>query len=415
MVRRRKTTDDILARINFPLFTVQILSPRYVIVGGGGGTAKTGIANGFEIFELSHDGSKFIAEEVTRHETGGNVVMYCSTFTDNKRSYVVAGQEDHCQLYYVNSELVSEDEVETIEHMSEGRQRKAKDKTDRNKNLKKKLKFVMKPGDSVQTDFDGSEPLSRVARISPNGKLMATGGTDGPIKLWKFPSLQPSGVLKAHQKEIDDIDFSQHGNFLVSVAKDGLAILWDCVKGKEHSRLTWKQPEGSKYLYKRCRFGVIEGEDKKCALYTITNPSGVAKRQKSYLQQWLPDDGLLKKVAEFDECLSALAVRDDGRFLAVGTMFSGSVSIYACFSLQPLLNIAGAHSMFVTGLEFFPVLKESRTICSVAEAAVLSISVDNHVCIHTLPYRRTMPLWVGIVILIFTLFLSFTFCSYIGL
>ncbi|XP_023013950.2 guanine nucleotide-exchange factor SEC12 [Leptinotarsa decemlineata] len=414
MVRRKKNVDDILARINFPLFTVQILSPRYVIVGGGGGIAKTGIANGFEIFELSHDGSKFIAEEVTRHETGGNVVMYCSTFTDNKRSYVVAGQEDHCQLYHVNSELVSE-EVENIDHNSpETRQRKPQ-KTDRNKNLKKSLKFVMKPSDSIQTDFIGAEPLSRVARIHHNGKLMATGGTDGHIRLWKFPSLQPLTVLKAHEKEIDDIDFSQFGNFLITVAKDGLGILWDCIKGKEYSRLNWKQPEGSKYLYKRCRFGVIEGEDKKSALYTISNPTGVAKKQKSYLQQWLPEDGLLKKVAEFDECLSALAVRDDGRFVAVGTMFSGSVLIYASFSLQPMLNIVGAHSMFVTGLEFFPVLNESRTVCSVAEAAVLSISVDNHVCIHTLPYRRTMPLWVGILILIFTLFLSFTFCSYIGL
>lgn len=43
--------------------------------------------------------------------------------------------------------------------------------------------------------------------------------------------------------------------------------------------------------------------------------------------------------------------------------------------------------MFVTGLEFLPV-SENHTVTSVAEAAVLSISVDNHVCIHTLPYRR---------------------------
>lgn len=45
--------------------------------------------------------------------------------------------------------------------------------------------------------------------------------------------------------------------------------------------------------------------------------------------------------------------------------------------------------MFVTGLEFLPASleNENHTVCSIAEAAVLSISVDNHVCIHTLPYR----------------------------
>ncbi|VEN33564.1 unnamed protein product [Callosobruchus maculatus] len=419
MAPNRKNIEDILARVNFPLYTVQLLTPRHVIVGGGGGTSKTGVANGFEIFELSHNGRKFLAEEVTRHETGGNVVMNCSTYSDNRHTYLVAGQESHCQLYNVNSVLVKEQKVVENGLNSDLKQRKpkAKEKTDANENVQKKLKFVITPADSVQTDFQQPEPLCRVVRMHHNGKLLATGGTDGKIKLWKFPGLEPLVTLKAHEKEIDDIDFSKYDNYLCTIAKDGLAIIWDAVKGKQLRKLSWKQPNGSKYLYKRCRFGVIEGANQKCAVYTLTNPTGLAKRQKAYLQQWLPEDGLLKKVAEFDESVSALAVRDDGRFLAVGTMFSGSVSIYAAFSLQRILNVPGAHSMFVTGLEFLPASQENEnhTVCSVAEAAVLSISVDNQVCIHTLPYRKTMPLWAGLVILIFTLFLTFVFCSYIDL
>lgn len=65
--------------------------------------------------------------------------------------------------------------------------------------------------------------------------------------------MKPVFDLKAHRKEIDDIDFSQYGNYIVTIAKDGLAVLWDCTKGKELKRLQWNQPEGSKYLYKRCR------------------------------------------------------------------------------------------------------------------------------------------------------------------
>lgn len=92
--------------------------------------------------------------------------------------------------------------------------------------------------------------------------------------------------------------------------------------------------------------------------------------------------------------------------------------------------------MFVTGLEFLPVnsQQQNHTVSSVAEAAVLSISVDNQVCIHTLPYRsnvnitfkkkhqiitifvsETIPLWLAIVVLILTMFLTFFICSYIGL
>lgn len=43
--------------------------------------------------------------------------------------------------------------------------------------------------------------------------------------------------------------------------------------------------------------------------------------------------------------------------------------------------------MFVTGLEFLPVASDQHVITTISEAAVVSISVDNQVCIHSLPYR----------------------------
>ena len=61
---------------------------------------------------------------------------------------------------------------------------------------------------------------------------------------------------------------------------------------------------------------------------------GQAGSLKSYLQLWEPASGKLRKSYPFDESLAALGVRDDGMFVAVGTMFSGSVSIHVAFSLQ---------------------------------------------------------------------------------
>lgn len=195
-------------------------------------------------------------------------------------------------------------------------------------------------------------------------------------------------------------------------------------------------------------FGVVEGE-KTSALYTLANPMGRAGKQLAYLQKWSVSEGELTNAVAFDESVSALAVRDDGRFVAVGTMFSGSVSIYIAFSLQvkkaPIfverllnvwfqkaLHVQGAHSMFVTGLEFLPVSSDDLPITSLAEAAVLSISVDNQVCIHSLYYRRkyperkfaqfrnvfvlgTMPPLLAIVIIVIVLFFTFLLCSYLGI
>lgn len=66
----------------------------------------------------------------------------------------------------------------------------------------------------------------------------------------------------------------------------------------------------------------------------LANPLGRAGKQRGYLQKWSPDDGSLVQLTGIDESLAALAVRDDGRFVAIGTMFSGSVSVYIAFSLQ---------------------------------------------------------------------------------
>lgn len=37
---------------------------------------------------------------------------------------------------------------------------------------------------------------------------MATGGTDGHLRIWQFPALTKRIDIKAHSKEIDDIDIS---------------------------------------------------------------------------------------------------------------------------------------------------------------------------------------------------------------
>lgn len=47
MAPTRRKQEGLLARVNFPLYTLQMLTSRHVLVGGGGGSASTGVANGF--------------------------------------------------------------------------------------------------------------------------------------------------------------------------------------------------------------------------------------------------------------------------------------------------------------------------------------------------------------------------------
>ncbi|XP_055713448.1 prolactin regulatory element-binding protein [Phlebotomus papatasi] len=425
----RRPNEGLLARVNFPLYSIEMLSSRHVLVAGGGGSSKTGVANGFEIYEIYHNGDRFVAEEVIRHETGPSVVMNCAVRSDGRRSFLVAGQESHCQMYHVNTKVIDESTGSGKEGETEKttvRQRRTSTRQSQNSGVEdipperkmsfRRLSFDIKPGDSVQTDFLDREPIQRVVRLSWDCKLMATGGTDGRLRLWNFPRMTKSRDIAAHSKELDDLDFSPDGKLVVSIAKDGLGVVWDVATGKEAGTLTWQPPEGIKYLFKRCRFGVIEDKRNKCRLFTLANPLGKSGKQKGFLQQWDPETGILQRAVGVDESLSALSVRDDGRFVAIGTMFSGSVSIHIAFSLQRVLHIPNAHSMFVTGLQFLPVLSsDGPAISSDSEAAVLSISVDNRICIHSLQYRHTLPAWAAIILIIVILFLTFMLCSYMGL
>ncbi|XP_013115020.1 prolactin regulatory element-binding protein [Stomoxys calcitrans] len=454
MAPTRRPADGLLARVNFPLYAVEMLTSRHVLVAGGGGASKTGVANGFEIYEIYHNGQHFCAQEVVRHETGSNVVMNFAVRNDGRRSYLCAGQEAHCQMYFVNPRVLTEDGKEEISatqdstahknaadlHGNENgvRQRrpptsgvedipnghvpagdkdaKPQPKQDQNANLKRILKFDIKAADSVQTDFLGADPLQRVVRISPNGHIMATGGTDGHLRVWSFPQMLKTADIEAHTREIDDIDISPDSKYIVTISKDGQGLVWDIATSKKIFDLKWATPEGTKYLFKRCRYGTIEAQKDKYRLFTITNPLGKVGKQRGFLQQWDCTNGKLRLAVPIEESLASLAVRDDGRFVAVGTMFSGSISMYIGFSLQRVLHIPNAHSMFVTGLQFLPVTnEEGPPISSDTEAAVLSISVDNKVCIHSLQHRHTMPAWLAIVLIIVVLFGAFTLCSFLGL
>lgn len=418
--------DGLLARVDFPLYTLQTLTNRHVIVAGGGGAAATGVANGFEIFELSHNGTRFVAEEVMRHETGPNVVMNCSVQSTQNKTYLTAGQESHCQLYKVNIRMVDAAEMRRGSFKAENglirrRRRTVSEndnisKKDNNSNTtEKRISFEIRPSDSVQTDFS-NDPLQRVVRISHNSMLMATGGIDGKVRVWSFPKMQLLFELDGHTKEIDDLDFSPCDTSLVSIAKDGQALVWSTTaKRAPLLTITCQPPNENKYLFRRCRFGVIEDRPGEHRMFTIANPLSRSGRQRGVLQAWAPRDGTLLRSALGSEALSALAVRDDGRFVGVGTMFSGSVDIYVAFSLQRVLHVKNAHMMFVTGLEFLPVRGYGPPITSRSEAALLSISVDNCLCIHSLPYRSTVPAWVAILLIIFVLFCTFILCSYMGI
>ncbi|KAJ8013154.1 hypothetical protein DPEC_G00050340 [Dallia pectoralis] len=94
-----------------------------------------------------------------------------------------------------------------------------------------------------------------VVRFCPNSQLLASGGDDAAIFLWKLndskePELGPSfqeeedaqlnkeswsvvKTLRGHIEDVYDICWTRDGNFMVSGSVDNTAIMWDVTKGQK--------------------------------------------------------------------------------------------------------------------------------------------------------------------------------------
>lgn len=369
--------SQVITTTNLPMYSIQTFLKNYILVAGGGGSSKTGIANGFEVFKLGRDGKTMTITKVIRHDSGPNVIMNCCTHQSDNKIYIAANEDDKCRQY------IADIVIEPTFH---------------NGKASKEINFKITTGDSIITDFSEDEPLQRIVKVNHDGNVMVTGGTDGCIRLWNFPmasskNTKPLKVYEGHTKEIDDIDISLDGKFIVSVAKDGKAYHWNTIT---NVRTVLTHPSNEKQIFKRCKFGITSNKAIN-NIYTIAN----GPKQKSYLQRWSEKNTILYELT-FIEPTSALAVRKDGLYTAVGTMYSGSVSIHESNNFKTIYNVKQAHAMFVTGLEFL-----NQDLMPDTKAAVLSISVDNRVCFHNVPSIKLVPYWKMLIIIHFILVLFY--------
>lgn len=412
---------ELLCRVNFPLYQATMITPRHIMVAGGGGAANTGVFNGIEIFEISHNGEKCVTESVKRFSTREFAVMNCASSSHDSKSQktiIAVGHNEKCQLYscQLTRELITPQDKESGDHSGKNGVTHRNQTASRQSNgqLESRLTFHIEALNSVQSDFNTPEPYQKVVRISYDSKLLVTGGDDGILRVWTFPDLNAVHEIEAHKKEIDDIEFSPDNTKVVTISKDGRALVWDVKKGKKHAEMGWDPPKKIKYLYKRIRFGRVEGDSRKYKVFTIVNPVGASK-PPSYLHRWNSKSYTIEQGVAVIGSLSALAVTDNGNYVATGSMFDGTVEIYTTFNLAKIKRVEKSHGTFITGLEFLPTSLETDPIRGFSDASVVSISVDHQVCIHHIPKISTISFTTASVTIFLFLLLVFCLCSYLGL
>lgn len=182
----------------------------------------------------------------------------------------------------------------------------------------------------VQTGH--SAPINAVA-ASPNGKIFASAGEGGVIKLWNIASNQELKTLLHHDKSVTSISFSPNNKILASGNDDETVILWDIDSGKE----------------------IVSFEDHSNYVKSVVfSPDGKFLASGSWdrtVKLWDVVTGELIKTFSGQAYISSVAFTPDGKYLASGG--EKTIKVWNVFSGEEFKTFEG-HTSLIYSIAFSP-------------------------------------------------------------
>jgi len=96
-------------------------------------------------------------------------------------------------------------------------------------------------GTSGELLFEVPQPGATTVAFSPDGKLFATGGADGHVRLWRVRDGMSRGDFPTEKAQVLALAFNPKGRTLAAGYSDGLAQIWDIASGRLAARVTEHQ------------------------------------------------------------------------------------------------------------------------------------------------------------------------------
>lgn len=204
---------------------------------------------------------------------------------------------------------------------------------------------------SVATQHDVSSVIALA--FSANGLLLASGGVTGTIALWEGRSLDPLASFQAHAMETRALVFGQECHYLYSGGGGGASSIqiWDVARNEPIARLLQDETTWSLGLTPDGTTLVSGREDGTVHLWNVSEPSSTT---------------LIHTVYGYRMSLTTLAWSQSGRWLATGDVH-GDILVWDVSGEQPMQrHHLKCEDGSVTAVTFSP---DSNLLASASGAA----------------------------------------------
>ncbi|KAF9498533.1 WD40 repeat-like protein [Pleurotus eryngii] len=370
----------------FPVYSAAFLSPNDLVLGGGGGSTKSGIKNRMRLYHVGADGSLELKDEIEVPDAPMSMAAETESQTiacgiNSPQELLEKGENDNCRVFSVKDQKFAA--LATAGTL---------------------------PAGSI-------EDYQKVTVVSPDGKLVLVAGNND-FTILTYPSLQP--VVQSISTGKDDIYDATFSSKTVVVATTANLIVYAIPKLPEaaSSHSPSKKRKGKQKAHSipdleilrtvevPASLGGVSGSTFRSAryhpqdettLYTVTNTVPVRSRKKTpsrqaFVCKWSTESWTVSKVRKVsDKGLTCFDISSNGKLLGYGSS-DYSIGLLDSSILTPVVTILKAHDFPPTTLKFNP-----------TSTLVVSGSADNTVRVVSVPEAFGGSSWNALVLVIVTI------------
>lgn len=219
------------------------------------------------------------------------------------------------------------------------------------------------------TEKNGKDPSQNFAHSNSSGELVATGGTDDMLQIWKVSldggDLNPTLVCDCRQEsEVLDAAFSADSKLVASTGRDKACRIWDAQTGQSKHTISYANPNNPKdVLMSRCvQFWIDpQGQER---LFVAAHGA----RGPSMLGIFTLEGQVVYQLSVDQKPLSSMCIDSEGKRIAIG-ITTGSKKVYALPTFKMIGKIEECHDMPASNVGFM------GETCVVSGAGDYSINV----------------------------------------